>query len=143
MISTEEARSGQACGVEGAGHLRDRIKREECERGSSIPVQPPKRLVYELDVITRNVPPVSGVFMIYSWDACVFVGESDDICASLLEVYYEANPCLAEKILTHISFELVSPELRVGRQMECIREFGPACNLGQGAPECKDCRLRK
>ena len=98
---------------------------------------------YDLDSITQNAPPVSGVFMIYSWDACVFVGESDDICASLLEIYYEANPCLAKKHLTHFSFELAPPEARGTLQCECIGELGPACNLGQGLPECRDCHLRQ
>jgi hypothetical protein len=143
MISTEEARFEQACGVEAAGKVGGRVEVEECECGSSKSVQSPSRLIYDLDIITRNVPPVSGIFMIYSWDACVFIGESDDICAGLLEIYYEANPCLAEKTLTHFSFESASPELRLGRQIECIREFRPACNLGQGAPECKDCRFRQ
>lgn len=98
---------------------------------------------YELDTVTRNAPTISGIFMIYSRNRCVYVGESDDICGSLLEIYFDANPCLAEQELTHFTFEPASPESRVHRQAECIREFGPACNLRAGFPDCGDCRLAR
>ena len=43
--------------------------------------------------------------------------------------------------LTHFTIELVSPESRVERQGERIRELGPVCNLGVGSADCGDCRL--
>jgi len=49
------------------------------------------RFNYELYSITRNAPPLSGVDVIYSRAECIYVGESDDVCASLLEHYFEAN----------------------------------------------------
>lgn len=142
MNTTEEARTGQVCGIGAGAQARGLSEGGKCERRVPISAQPPSKLTYDLDSITRNVPSVSGVFVIYSWDACVFVGESDDVCASLLEIYYEANPCLARNKLTHFTFELGPPDSRAGRQFECIQELGPACNLGQKSPECKDCRLR-
>ncbi len=98
---------------------------------------------YQLETITRNAPTISGIFMIYSRSRCVYVGESDDVCASLLEIYYEDNPCLNDKHLTHFSLDLVPPEARVARETERIREFGPICNLRRGSPDCGDCRYSR
>jgi len=101
----------------------------------------PGRFPYDLDTITRNAPPTSGVYAIYSYDTCVYVGEGDDICSGLLEIYFEANPCLAEKHLTDFTCEVAPPEARLGRKRERIQELAPVCNLGTGSPKCKDCRL--
>ena len=103
--------------------------------------QSPSSFTYELQSIIQNAPTKAGIFAIFSWDQCLFVGESEDICASLLEIFYEANPCLTRKNLTHFTFELATPETRVGRLKERIRELEPACNLGTGSPDCKYCRL--
>jgi hypothetical protein len=104
-------------------------------------VQCQKGFGYELPSIIQNAPTQSGIFAIFSWEQCLFVGESEDICASLLEIFYEANPCLTRKHLTHFIFELAPPESRVVRLKERIRELEPACNLGMGSPDCKYCRL--
>ena len=101
----------------------------------------PSHFPYDLDTITRNAPPTSGVYAIYSYDTCVYVGEGDDICSGLLEIFFEANPCLAEKHLTHFTCEVASPEARLGRKREQIHALVPVCNLGTGSPKCKDCRL--
>jgi len=103
--------------------------------------QAPSGFTYNLDTITRNTPPTSGVYAIYSYDTCVYVGEGDDICSGLLEIYFDANPCLAERHLTHFTFEVARPEFRIGRTREQIHALGPVCNLGTGSPQCKDCRL--
>ena len=103
--------------------------------------QETKGFTYDLDTITRNVPPTSGVYAIYSYDTCVYVGEGDDICSGLLEIFFEANPCLAERHLTNFTCEVTPPEARLGRKRERIQELAPVCNLGTGSPKCKDCRL--
>jgi hypothetical protein len=103
--------------------------------------QAPGGFTYTLDTITQNVPPLSGVYALFSRGTCVYVGESDDVCAGLLEVYYEDNPCLNDKEITHFGFDLVPPEARVARQVDRIREFRPFCNLRTGGPQCSQCRL--
>ena len=85
------------------------------------------RFNYELHSITRNAPPQSGVYAIFSRAECIYVGESNDICASLLEHYFEADPGLDEKELTHFTFELASSEIRVERQDDYIRQLAPRC----------------
>ena len=95
----------------------------------------PGRLPYDLDKIIRNTPPVSGVFALYSRAECVGVGASDDICASLLQTYYEYDPCLDGKQLTHITFDLVPPELRGDRMTDRVRELGPLYMMGTNLPD--------
>jgi hypothetical protein len=105
--------------------------------------QAPGMLPYDLDTITRNAPPVSGVYAIFSPSECVYVGESEDICASLLEFFFEENPCLSDKFVSHFTFEIVSPDSRLARQAECIRGSGPVCNLRTKSAACGPCRLAK
>jgi excinuclease UvrABC nuclease subunit len=50
------------------------------------------KLTYDLDSITRNVPPSPGVFSLFSRSERVYVGEAEDVCAGLLELYFEDNP---------------------------------------------------
>jgi hypothetical protein len=93
------------------------------------------RLPYELGTIIRSTPPVSGVYVLFTHAECVAVGASDDICASLLETYYGYDPRLYGKEFTHFAFDLVSPELRVGRMTDRIRELRPLYILGSGSPK--------
>lgn len=101
----------------------------------------PRAFNYELQSIILNAPTHSGIFAIFAWDACVFVGEAADIRASLLAIYDAANSCLTRASLTHFTVELVASESRVEGQEERIRELGPVCNLGVGSANSRDCRL--
>jgi hypothetical protein len=73
-----------------------------------------EKLTYDLNSITRKVPPRPGIYSIFSRNECVYIAESDDVCAGLLELYFEDNPSLNEKELTHFTFELVSTSSRSG-----------------------------
>ena len=101
----------------------------------------PSAFTYELQSTIRNAPPHSGIFAIFSWETCVFVGGAADICASLLALYDAVNSCWTRAFLTHFTIELVAAESRVERQEERIRELRPVCNLGVGSADCGDCRL--
>ena len=101
----------------------------------------PRAFNYERQSIILNAPAHSGIFAIFAWNACVFVGEAADLCASLLTIYDAANPCLAHVDLTHFTVELVAAESRLERQAERIQELGPVCTLGVGSPEGRDARL--
>ena len=101
----------------------------------------PRAFTYELQSIIRNAPPHSGIFAIFAWETCVFVGEAADVCASLLALHDAVNACWTRAFLTHFTIELVASESRVERQEERIREFGPVCNLGVGSLHCADCSL--
>ena len=99
------------------------------------------RFPYTLDTITRNAPPASGTYAIFSRAECVYVGSSDDLCADLLAMYYEDRPCLNEREFTHFIFDLAPQELREGQRNYCIRELRPVCNLRTASPSCGQCRL--
>src|SRR5574341_2290463 len=101
----------------------------------------PGKFAYDLHTITRNAPPTSGVYAIFSPSECIYVGASDDVCASLLEIYYEDQPCLNDRHLTQFSIDLVPAEAREARKTERIRQLRPVCNLHMGSPECNHCRL--
>lgn len=102
------------------------------EKEETMSHQAPGRLPYDLHTITQNAPPLSGVYAIFSPSECLYVGASDDICASLLEIYYEDQPWLNDEYLAHFSFDLVSPDGRGARQTDRIRELQPVCNLRMG-----------
>jgi hypothetical protein len=101
----------------------------------------PGTFTYDLHTIIQKAPPMSGVYAIFSRGECLYVGASVDICASLLEIYYENQPCLNDNHLTHFSFDLDPPEVRGARLTDRIRELRPVCNLRAGSPECRRCRL--
>lgn len=101
----------------------------------------PGKFAHTLDTITQSAPVFSGVYMLFSRGVCVYVGASDDMCGSRLEHYYEDNPCLNEKDLTHFAFEVVPPAARSGRQDDCVRDLGPVCHHRVGTPGCDHCRL--
>ena len=101
----------------------------------------PKAFTYELQSIIRNAPSHSGIFALFAWDTCVFVGEAADIRASLLAIHDAANPCLTRASLTHFTAELVASGARVERRAARIRELIPVCNLAVGSPDCRVCSL--
>lgn len=103
--------------------------------------QRPRAFSYELQSIIRNAPPHAGIYAIFAWDTCLFVGEAADIRASLLRIHDAANSCLARASLTHFTVELVASESRVERHEQRIRELTPVCNLAPGSPDCWGCPL--
>ena len=99
------------------------------------------RLLYTLDTITQKVPPTSGTYEVFSRAECMYVGESDDVCAELLAMYYEDRPCLNERDFTHFLFTVAPPDLREAHRIDRIRELAPLCNLRKGSEQCGQCRL--
>ncbi len=97
------------------------------------------KLSYTLETITVNAPVVSGVYTLFSRGECLYVGESDDICASLLLHYYEDNPCLNDKEITHFTFDLVPSNARKALLIDRIRQLGPTCTPRAGSPRCPHC----
>jgi hypothetical protein len=111
------------------------------QEDSAVTPSSPRVFNYELQSIILNAPRHSGIFSIFAWDACVYVGEAADISAGLLAVYDAVPSCSARRDLTHFTVELVASESRVERQEELIRELGPVCNLAAGPVDCRDGRF--
>jgi excinuclease UvrABC nuclease subunit len=78
--------------------------------------QDSNKFPYDLKTIIRNAPPRPGVYSVFSQAECVYVGNSDDVCAGLLEVYFEDNPRLNDKDITHFSFEVIVPDSLASRR---------------------------
>jgi hypothetical protein len=96
---------------------------------------------YDPKTIAWQAPTTSGVFRLFAFGLCVYVGESDDLQASLLDIYHGDRSCLKEMHLTHFTFETVPPETRAARRRDLIRASRPCCNLRTGGPACRLCRL--
>lgn len=78
--------------------------------------------------IRREAPASSGVYGLSNAREWIYVGETDDIQARLLEHLEETNTSRAAGLATGFSFELCPPHDRVARQRRLIVELEPACN---------------
>ena len=82
---------------------------------------------------------MSGVYTLFAFGVCVYVGESDDICATLLEHYYEYDPWLNDKEITHFTFELAPPEVRRALLTDRIQQLRPTCTQRSGSSKDFHC----
>ena len=78
--------------------------------------------------ILANVPRASGVYVIYNAQTWIYVGESGDIQARLLQHFDGDNACITRHVPTGFQFELAVTTQRVARQDHWIAQLGPACN---------------
>jgi hypothetical protein len=78
--------------------------------------------------IQKNAPEFSGVYGLSNAREWLFVGESDNIRASLLEHYRESGTVLKNLAPTGFTFELCSSTERLIRQKTLVRELHPRCH---------------
>lgn len=83
---------------------------------------------FKAAAIRREAPPSSGVYGLSNARGWIYVGETDDIQARLLEHLEETDTLLARGAPTGFSFELSPPGERVARQRQIVLELQPACN---------------
>jgi excinuclease UvrABC nuclease subunit len=83
--------------------------------------------------ILANAPQASGVYAIFNSKNWIYVGESGDIQARLLEHLNGDNLCIIQNLPTGFQFELVAGQAqRVARQNQLIVELKPVCNQKLG-----------
>lgn len=82
--------------------------------------------------IKANAPASSGVYALYDSQRWVYIGESGDIQARLLQHLTGDNPCIVKMKPTTFRYELVPAHQRLTRQNELIRELVPICNQRSG-----------
>lgn len=82
--------------------------------------------------VRKNAPESSGVYGLSNGSEWIFIGETDDIRARLLEHLQETNTTLAGRGPTGFTFEECSPGVRLSRQDALVRQFGPFCNRRPG-----------
>lgn len=78
--------------------------------------------------IRNNAPETSGVYGISNAAEWIFIGETSNIQASLMEHLEETNTRLANRKPTGFTYEKCSPAERIQRQDALVRQYEPFCN---------------
>lgn len=84
------------------------------------------------DSIISYAPSASGVYAVFKPQRWIYIGETGDIRARLLEHYGGDDPCITENAPTGFQFEAVPSARRVARQDQLILALNPACNRRLG-----------
>jgi len=82
--------------------------------------------------IQKNAPECSGVYGLSNGREWVFIGETSNIRARLMEHLDEAGTTLKHRKPTGFTFEECSPADRVSRQDALVRQLEPFCNRRGG-----------
>lgn len=82
--------------------------------------------VYSQESIERNAPVSSGVYGLSNAHEWIYVGETDNIRASLLAHFMGSTEGIEHSDATGFAFELVPYQARIGRQQALIVELSPS-----------------
>lgn len=82
--------------------------------------------------ILANAPTGSGVYVLFTSETWVYVGEAGDIRARLIQHLDGDNACVTRLNPTGFQFELWPAHQRVARQDALIVQLHPACNRRLG-----------
>jgi hypothetical protein len=77
--------------------------------------------------VRANAPTAPGIYGISNAREWIYIGESDNIQASLLHDLQKGGSALLERFPTGFVFELCSADRRA-RQDRLIQEYEPVCN---------------
>ncbi|MEK7408442.1 MAG: hypothetical protein AAB225_25500 [Acidobacteriota bacterium] len=83
---------------------------------------------FSLISVQKNAPALSGVYGLSNAREWIFVGETDNIQATLIRHLQETHTPLLERGPTGFIFELCFPYNRLARQERLIQEYQPVCN---------------
>jgi|SRR5579884_2116771 len=78
--------------------------------------------------IRKNAPECHGIYGLSNAREWIFIGESRDLRATLMERLREVGTSVALRNPTGFSFERLSPGDCTLRQNQLIRELQPSCN---------------
>jgi hypothetical protein len=78
--------------------------------------------------VRANAPTASGIYGVSNAREWIFVGETDNIQASLLKDLQQGNSALLKRLPTGCVFELCVAAERRARQDRLILEYEPLCN---------------
>ncbi len=96
--------------------------------GTIMPWRNVRSFLYNASSVRQNAPAASGVYGIFTPHEWIYIGESQDIQARLLQHLNGDNPCIGTSGATSFSFELVPAQQRAVRQSALVLEYQPACN---------------
>jgi hypothetical protein len=86
------------------------------------------RYSFTRTAVVLHAPDQSGVYALHYQTTWVYVGESANIRAQLLQHLNGDNACITVYPSLSFSFETVPEAVRAWRQDELVREFRPTCN---------------
>jgi excinuclease UvrABC nuclease subunit len=90
-------------------------------------------LPFDYATILASAPAQSGDYAIYNRTSWIYVGESGNIRARVLQHLNGDNACITRNAPTGFQYELVAGEAqRVARQNQLIVALKPACNQRLG-----------
>jgi hypothetical protein len=78
--------------------------------------------------IQKNAPASSGIYGVSSAREWIYIGETDNIQASLLGHLVERDTPLMKRRPTGFVFEICHPAGRAARQDRLVFEYEPVCN---------------
>jgi hypothetical protein len=81
---------------------------------------------YTVGTVRAYAPAASGIYGVSNALEWIYIGESDNIQASLLHL--RDDSALQQRAPTGFVFELCGPSARHARQDRLIVEYGPVCN---------------
>ena len=83
---------------------------------------------FSLVSVQRNAPALSGVYGLSNAREWIFVGETDNIKAALLQHLQEPQATLLGRGPTGFIFEVCASYNRVARQERLMKEYQPLFN---------------
>lgn len=79
--------------------------------------------------VTASGASAGGVFALWRSNRWIYVGESSDVLARLLEYIRGADECISREAPTGFGFELIADaQQRAARRATLIQELMPVCN---------------
>jgi len=78
--------------------------------------------------VRTNAPAASGIYGISNAREWIYIGETDNIQASLLQALQQSDSAAMKRYPTGFVFELCDPTDRLGRHHRLILEYEPVCN---------------
>ena len=78
--------------------------------------------------VRANAPASSGIYGVSNAREWIFIGETDNIQASLLHDLQQSESAILKRSPTGFVFELCVPAERIARQNRLILEYEPVCN---------------
>lgn len=76
----------------------------------------------------EHAPTLSGVYGISNASEWIYIGESENIQAALLQHLQGLDAALLKRQPTRFVFEVCDQELRPNRQDRLVLEYEPICN---------------
>ena len=98
----------------------------EMEEARAMPFENCVARVYTVASVWQNAPPSSGIFGLSNARGWLFVGETDDIRGSLLELLEDSASAPLSAGATGFSYELRGPGDRARRHSQLSLELRPA-----------------